>query len=338
MPPNTGINEVLKNNTEDIWKYALSPATMRTYKVAFNLYIKFLVLCNLYVQVAGSVPPISEDIIIKFVIYCADILHLKWNTIKLYLAGVQFHFIKAGYGKPLEYCEKLSYIIKAVRRRQSLLNEEKVNRLPITFKVLSSLCQLLKAGAFNIHTDEMLLCAFQMAFFGFLRCAEFTILNISDNNSNIVCIEDIVFNSNPSSYTFHLKGSKTDPFHKGVHILIFSNSVLCPVWSMRKFIVRRIHQGASPASPLFLDYDDSILKRFRLISYLRHLMVRLGLDENAYGGHSFRIGAATSAGSACVEDHLIQTMGRWSSDCYIRYIRTSSASLHKAQLAMCTQI
>ena len=44
--------------------------------------------------------PISEDIIIKFVIYCADILHLKWNTIKLYLAGVQFHFIKAGYGKP----------------------------------------------------------------------------------------------------------------------------------------------------------------------------------------------------------------------------------------------
>ena len=116
LPPNTGINEVLKDNTEDLWKFALSLATLRTYKVAFNLYVKFLVLCNLYVQVAGSVPPISEDIIIKFVIYCADILHLKWNPIKLYLAGVEFHFIKAGYGKPLEYCNKLSYIIKAVRR------------------------------------------------------------------------------------------------------------------------------------------------------------------------------------------------------------------------------
>ena len=106
---------------------------------------------------------------------------------------------------------------------------------------------------------------------------------------------------------------------------------------MRKFIVRRIHQGASPASPLFLDYD-SILTRFRFIFYLRHLIVRLGLDKNAYGGHSavsFRIGAATSAGSDYIEDHLIQTMGRWSSYCYVRYIRTSD-SLHKAQLAMCT--
>ena len=60
----------------------------------------------------------------------------------------------------------------------------------------------------------------------------------------------------------------------------------------------RIYQGASPASPLFLDYDNSILTRFRFISYLRHLIVRLGLDENAYGGYSFRIEAATSAGSA----------------------------------------
>ena len=107
--PNTGINEVLKANTEDV---------EICFKAGHYAYIQggFQSVC----QVSGSVPPILEDIVIKFVIYCADILHLKWNTIKLYLAGVQFHFIKAGYGKPLECCDKLSYIIKAVR--QSLLN------------------------------------------------------------------------------------------------------------------------------------------------------------------------------------------------------------------------
>ena len=88
---------------------------MRTYKVAFNLYIKFLVLCNLYVQVAGSVPPISEDIIIKFVIYCADILHLKWNTIKLYLAGVQLHFINLRQGMASLWSIVINYHISSKR-------------------------------------------------------------------------------------------------------------------------------------------------------------------------------------------------------------------------------
>ena len=333
MSPTSGIDEILKSNTEDIWKYALSPSMMRTYNVRYNLYIKFLVLCSLFVPGRKSPPPISENHGIKFVIYCADILHLKWSTIKLYLAGVKFNFIKAGYGKPLEYCSQLSYIINAVRRRQSLILTESRNREPITFKVLHSLCQLLKAGAFNSHTDEMLMCAFQMAFFGFLCCAEFTIQDHSDHN--IVYIQDIVFSGNPNSYTLLLRGSKTDPFQKGVSILICSNHVLCPVTSMRNFIARRLRQGASQSSPLFQDYDNSILTRFRFISYLRHLLIRMGLNENLYGGHSFRIGAATAAGAAGIEDHMIQTLGRWSSDCYVRYIKTSRNSISKAQMPMC---
>ena len=47
-----------------------------------------------------------------------------------------------------------------------------------------------------------------------------------------------------------------------------------------------------------------------------------GLDETLYASHSFRIGAATAAGSAGLPTWLIKTLGRWSSDCYERYIRT----------------
>ena len=65
------------------------------------------------------------------------------------------------------------------------------------------------------------------------------------------------------------------------------------------------------------------------------MLTRLGKDDSAYCGHSFRIGAATSAAAAGVEDHLIQTMGRWSSDCYVRYIKTSDCNIRKAQTAMC---
>jgi hypothetical protein len=48
-----------------------------------------------------------------------------------------------------------------------------------------------------------------MAYFGFLRCSEFTILHSFDPECN-VCIEDVHFHND--RVTLHLKASKTDPF------------------------------------------------------------------------------------------------------------------------------
>ena len=104
-----------------------------------------------------------------------------------------------------------------------------------------------------------------------------------------------------------------------------------------KYIQDRYSLGAKLTSPLFLDseFGNSLMSRDHFISWLRQLLLRLGYNDNQFSGHSFRIGAATSAAASGVEDHIIQTLGRWSSDCYIRYIHTDSNIICKAQNNMC---
>ncbi|CAG2192648.1 unnamed protein product [Mytilus edulis] len=75
-------------------------------------------------------------------------------------------------------------------------------------------------------------------------------------------------------------------------------------------------KGDRPDSHLFVsdEYNNAPLSRDTFISLLRDLLFRLGYNDSKFCGHSFRIGAATSAAAAGVEDHIIQTLGRWSFD------------------------
>jgi len=78
------------------------------------------------------------------------------------------------------------------------------------------------------------------------------------------------------------------------------------------------------------------LSRSTFVHSLKVILRLIGLKADEFNGHSFRIGAATSAASAHVEDHLIKVLGRWSSDAYVRYIKTAKSVLQNAQRAMTT--
>ena len=71
-------------------------------------------------------------------------------------------------------------------------------------------------------------------------------------------------------------------------------------------------------------------------SHIREALQAIGLPESQFAGHSFWIGAATTAG---LEDSTIRTLGRWNSSAFLPYIctpREQLAMFSRALLALHT--
>ena len=77
---------------------------------------------------------------------------------------------------------------------------------------------------------------------------------------------------------------------------------LCPVTALLDYLsVRRSGPG-----PLFVFTDGRMLSRQRFVDRVREGLVKADVDQTKYCGHSFRIGAATTAAAKGVEDCIIK--------------------------------
>jgi hypothetical protein len=90
----------------------------------------------------------------------------------------------------------------------------------------------------------------------------------------------------------------------------------------------------SNRDPLFVTASGDALTRNCFLSLLRETFTAAAISYNEYTGHSFRIGAATSAATTLIGDHMIKTLGRWKSDSYCRYIKTPASTIQAAQISL----
>ena len=73
--------------------------------------------------------------------------------------------------------------------------------------------------------------------------------------------------------------------------------------------------------------DGAPLTRDQLVKEVRRVLKKANLPTDQFAGHSFRVGAATTAATMGVEDSLIQTLGRWRSSAYLVYVRLDPSKL-----------
>ena len=172
----------------------------------------------------------------------------------------------------------------------------------------------------------MLWAACCLGFFGFLRAGEFTV-NSTFHPSTHMTVSDLQADSlvNPTCFKVHLKYSKTDPFRTGCDIYVGRGvGSVCPIMALGNYLSLR---GSAPG-PLFTFSAGRPLTRQQLSSSVQSILHAAGFS-GSYSGHSFRIGAATTAAARGVPDHLIKMLGRWSSDAYQIYIRTPVSAIFR---------
>ena len=167
--------------------------------------------------------------------------------------------------------------------------------------------------------------AFTLAFFGFMHCSEFTYQGVSKFSPHLylcsTCVSFYPSLASPQYMTVTLQSSKTESFRAGQSLLIaWVDSPVCAVTAMQHYF----QVVSPPKGPLFYFQSSRLLTRSSVVCLLA------GLPYHSLKGHSFRIGAASTAAAAGLPDWLIKAMGRWSSDCYQIYIRTPQQVLLSA--------
>jgi len=168
----------------------------------------------------------------------------------------------------------------------------------------------------------MIWAAFTLAFFCFLHCSEFTYQGVSKFHPRFDLLANcVLFHpslASPWQMSIILKSSKTDVFWEGHRLLIVcSPSPLCTVTAMHSYFL-----ATCPRGPLFSFQSGRYLTRSAVVHLLRDAARYASLPYKSLKGHSFCIGAASTAAAAGLPDWLTKVLGRWSSDCYQLYIRT----------------
>ena len=295
----------------------IASSTRRTYNTAERRFISF---CHQTRQLSpsGYPCPASEWTLMLFVSHLSE--SIKADSIKVYLAGVRSLHIKQGFPNTLENRLRLQRIVRGVKRLQG---SEKRDRCPVTFNVLQKLQRQVVLTRYN---DSMFWAACCLGFFGFLRSGEFTVASTPSFNPDLhLGLEDIKmdWHHSPTYMLVKIKASTTDQFRKGVTLRIAtSGSTICAVRTLSDYL----HLRGNRPGPLFVHADGKPLTHVTLSKWLQETALRAGLAGN-FSGHSFRIGAVTTAAQNGVPDHLIKSLGRWESNAYQLYIKTPPNTL-----------
>ncbi|SYW79036.1 uncharacterized protein UBRO2_02720 [Ustilago bromivora] len=233
------------------------------------------------------------------------------------LSALRSHHVDLGLDTSGFSCGCLECALRGYKRLHGIGHSGA--KLPITLLLLA-----MGKMANLFPRDRLVLqAAFALAFACFL-CSGKLVWDRSTDCTTILTVSSVGWASDHVVLT--LPASKTDPFWQGVHVVTPEvGGVKCPVTCLW-----HLSHSHPPLALLFGLGPSGLdpLPQSTFITILHCAIQACSLLASWYTGHSFRHGMATWVSQHSASTTDIQSLGRWSSDCYHHYINRSAQECH----------
>jgi integrase len=268
--------------------------------------------------------PPTADTLLGFAAYLfREVKHdgtptYSYGSIKTYVCHVKSLCNTLGIDRSAFTCARLDMTLRSIRKKRP--SKKREERIPVTINLLED---------FLTHLDPecpehlMLMAALSTGIYGLFRSGEIS-LKKDVHPDDVLRRGDVLFDRGQKRVDITLRMSKTDPLRNGATITLFYNgSKTCPYTLLDKWW--NSSPDKSPMAALFQRADGTPLQYSHLHNAIKWLAVQCGFKASSFGGHSLRIGGATTLAQLGTPAHIIQQLGRWRSLSYQLYTRLSDS-------------
>ena len=193
---------------------------------------------------------------------------------------------------------RLHQVLKGIKVQCGKRGKPSHLRLPITPIILEKLKAIWLGGNNISFNDRVLWAASLTNFFSFCCSGEVTIENEPNYDCNThLSFSDVAVDNaaSPSVISLNIKCFKTYQGRVGCQVVLGkTGDDLCPIVALLDYLAR---WGDKPGA-LFQWQDGTPLSKTRFVEAVRKALTAAHLPAQDYAGHSFRIGAATTAAMA----------------------------------------
>lgn len=314
---------------KSLFDSGLGTGTKATYTHGVSAFSNFLLATRLM-----HVSKISHNLLLQFIAYLVSDRKLAYNTICVYINAVRDWLVSSGRRDPLDVSgTKLRIYKKFMQGVRRQTKSRRHYRHPFKKREMRLLLTTLPMCGFTKEMRVLLKAVLLTAYFGCLRVSEYSRTNT--NSDTFLRTRDVKFirdrRGKLSRVKLRLRRTKTTQFGSNTFVDLFpSNDIeYCPVEALYQYsnlcrIIVDKNQAffCSASQPL----TDSKFNRL-----LRTVIKCAGLDPARYSSHSLRAGGATVAADNGTPSWVVQRLGRWKSECYKIYIRSTKNSINIAQ-------
>ncbi|CAC5391831.1 unnamed protein product [Mytilus coruscus] len=283
---------MLDNSVVRLKSKGWSSSTSGTYRTHLKTYLEF---CENYDL---KPVPCTTKTVELYIAFLVDVKNFAFSSIRSYLNIITVLHKSRDKPDPIASCWNVRHLLTGVKRELGISQNCKA---PVTPELLLRFKSILNL---ECHNNIVFWAACLTGFYGFLRPNNFLVKVSFDPEINLRKVDVL-----PCSWgmLLTLKVTKTLQFRsKPIEVILplLHGHQLCPYEALPRVLAL----PGDPLYPLFRLSDKSCLSYTVFLQCLRFMLQQLGCNPPSYGGHSFRRGAATWAGSVGLSDSDIKLL------------------------------